>query len=297
MAARGFTLRARSASIGALGDGCRRDRCGFRKSGLMSEPLSAFDTTALSPETLAVLLDFDGTLVAIADQPGGIVLKEHTVETLARLESLLGGAVAIVSGRPIEEIDRVFAPRTFPVAGIHGLERRDAAGRRHDAPYDRAALDAMAGTLEAAIGGEPGLLLERKPGSVALHYRRRPELADFCRERAARAAEAHAGVHVLTGKMVVEVKLGGRTKADAVEAFMSEAPFAGRRPLYAGDDVTDEDAFRAVEGLGGTSIKIGDGPTEARYVVAETEAFLDWLDGLSERLAAGPRGKEGRQAR
>ncbi len=263
----------------------------------MSEPLSAFDTTALSPETLAVLLDFDGTLVAIADQPGGVVLKEHTVETLARLESVLGGAVAIISGRPIEEIDRIFAPRRLAVAGIHGLERRDAGGRRHDAAYDRAALDAMAETLEAATGDEPGLLLERKPGSVALHYRHRPELAEFCRDRATEAADAHPGARVLAGKMVVEVKLGGRTKADAVEAFMAEAPFAGRRPLYAGDDVTDEDAFRAVAGLGGISIKIGCDETGARYRVAETGAFLDWLDTLSEDLAARGDGKEGGQAR
>lgn len=263
----------------------------------MSEPLSAFDTTALSPETLAVLLDFDGTLVAIADQPGGVVLKERTVETLARLESVLGGAVAIVSGRRIEEIDRIFAPRTFPVAGIHGLERRDAGGRRHEAPYDRAALDAMAETLEAAVGDEPGLLLERKPGSVALHYRRRPELEGFCREQAARVADERPGVHVLTGKMVVEVKLGGRTKADAVEAFMAEEPFAGRRPLYAGDDVTDEDAFGAVADLGGTSIKIGCDATGARYCVAETGAFLDWLDALSEELVARRNRNEGRQAR
>ena len=262
----------------------------------MSEPLSALDTSALSPEALAVLLDFDGTLVSIADQPGGVVLKEHTVETLARLDSVLGGAVAIVSGRPIEEIDRVLAPRRFPVAGIHGLERRDADGRHHEAGYDRAALDSVAGALGAAIADEPGLLLERKAGSVALHYRRRPELAEFCREAAARAVQDYADARLLEGKMVVEIKLGSRTKGDAVRAFMREPPFAGRRPLYAGDDVTDEDAFRAVADLGGISIKIGCDETGALYRIGETGDFLDWLDALSESLVAGRSSNGGRQA-
>ncbi len=262
----------------------------------MSEPLSGLDTSALSPGTLAVLLDFDGTLVSIADRPGGVILKQHTAESLTRLEAKLGGAVAIVSGRPIDEIDRIFAPRRFAVAGIHGLERRDSDGRRHEAPYDRGSLDRIARALEAAVGEEPGLLLERKPGSVALHYRRRPELAERCREAAACAAEGHEDAQVLAGKMVVEVKLGRRTKADAVRDFMAEAPFAGRRPLYAGDDVTDEDAFRAVAGLGGISIKIGCEDTAARYCVAGTAEFLDWLDTLSETLAGSRDSMEGRQA-
>ncbi|HUF87685.1 MAG TPA: trehalose-phosphatase [Thermohalobaculum sp.] len=253
----------------------------------MCEPISAFDTGRLRPEALAVLLDFDGTLVAIADQPGGVVLKQHTVRTLARLETLLGGAVAIVSGRSIEDIDRIFAPRRPAVAGIHGLERRDGGGRRHGGDYDRAALDAIATRLGDAIADRPGLVLERKPGSVALHYRQCPELEAFCLEQARDIAARHPDARLLSGKMVVEIKLGARTKADAVTDFMAEPPFAGRTPLYAGDDVTDEDAFRAVAGLGGISIKIGCGETVALYCVPDTEAFLDWLGDLSEGLAAG----------
>ena len=251
----------------------------------MSEPLSAFDTTALAPDSLAVLLDFDGTLVGIADRPDAVVLKAHTVETLLRLEAVLDGAVAIVSGRSIADIDRILGPHRFAVAGIHGLERRGSDGQLHSGAYDRAALDGVAEALDALAEAEPGLRIERKAGSVALHYRQRPELEARCREAAEAAAAGAPGARVLTGKMVVEVKLGGRTKADAVSDFMAEPPFAGRTPLYAGDDVTDEDAFRAVAALDGVSIRIGPGETAARYRAEDTEAFLDWLDGLSARLA------------
>jgi len=259
----------------------------------MSEPLSAFDTSRLAPDTLAVLLDFDGTLVGIADDPEGVVLKEHTIHTLATLESVLGGAVAIISGRSIANIDRIFGPRRFPVAGIHGLERRDSNGRRHENRYDVAVLDGIARRMGEAIADKTGLRLERKPGSVALHYRQRPELEPFCRALAADVVADHGEARQVTGKMVVEIKLGGRTKADAVTDFMAEPPFAGRRPLYAGDDVTDEDAFSAVAALDGISIKIGCGETAARYCVADTERFLDWLDRLSERLAAQRAGADG----
>ena len=260
----------------------------------MSEPLSAFDTSALAPETLAVLLDFDGTLVGIADRPDAVVLKEHTVDTLRRLEAVLDGAVAIVSGRSIAEIDRIFAPHRFAVAGIHGLERRGSDGTMHSEAYDQAALDGIADALGALAEAEPGVALERKAGSVALHYRQRPELEARCREAAVAAAE-RAGARLLTGKMVVEVKLGGRTKAEAVSDFMAEPPFAGRMPLYAGDDVTDEDAFRAVAALDGVSIKIGSDTTAALYRADDTEAFLDWLDRLSAALADRRTAREGAQ--
>lgn len=263
----------------------------------MSEPLSALDTGVLAPESLAVLLDFDGTLVGIADQPDAVVLKERTVETLRRLETVLDGAVAIVSGRSIADIDRIFGPHRFAVAGIHGLERRDSDGKLHSEAYDRAALDEIATALGAFASAEPGVRVERKSGSVALHYRQRPELETRCREAAAAAADQQLGARVLAGKMVAEVKLGGRTKADAVGDFMAEPPFAGRMPLYAGDDVTDEDAFRAVAALDGVSIKIGSedtaADTAARYFVEETETFLDWLDRLSAGLTDRRAAREG----
>jgi len=252
----------------------------------MTERLSEFDLTALRPDTLAILLDFDGTLVAIADRPDAVVLAKRTVQTLFALRSVLGGAVAIVSGRSVEEIDRLFAPLKFAVAGTHGLERRDSRGNHHQGQFDRAALREVLNNLKAAFDGERGLLFEQKPGSIALHYRQRPELADTCREEASKLVDKHEGARLLTGKMVVEVKLGERTKADAVFDFMAEAPFSGRAPIYAGDDVTDEDAFHAVATLHGTSIKIGCNQSAADYCVSDTETFLAWLDALTANLHA-----------
>ena len=261
----------------------------------MSEPLAALDASALTPQTLAVLLDFDGTLVGIADRPEAVELKAQTVETLARLEDALEGAIAIVSGRSIADIDRILGAPRFAVAGIHGLERRGSDGTLHADDYDLAALEDIAEVLGGFTREEPGLRLERKPGSVALHYRQRPELEARCRAAAAAAIEGRPDARLLTGKMVVEVKLSRRSKADAVTDFMAEPPFAGRTPLYAGDDVTDEDAFRAVAELGGISIKIGRGETAAGYFAEDDEVFLDWLDRLSIRLAGSRASREGRE--
>ena len=252
----------------------------------MSERLSSFNVSALQPESLAVLLDFDGTLVPIADRPSDVTLTGKTTGILVALSSILEGAVAIVSGRPIHEIDRMFAPWTFPVAGSHGHERRNGRGYHRPGQFDAATLSAIVMELQAEFDRQDGVIIEEKPGSVALHYRQRPELENTCREKASSIAAAHSGAHLLTGKMVVEIKINGQTKADAVSEFMAEEPFAGRIPLYAGDDVTDEDAFRAVAALHGTSIKIGCGPTLADYRTPDTNAFLDWLEALHAHLRA-----------
>lgn len=252
----------------------------------MSEQLSSFNVSALRPDSLAILLDFDGTLVPIADRPSDVRLTEKTTRVLVALSSILEGALAIVSGRPIREIDQLFAPFEFPVAGTHGHERRNARGYHWHGQFDPAALRAIVTELRADFDREQGVIIEEKPGSIALHYRQRPELENVCRERASSMAAAYSDVRLLAGKMVVEIKLDGRTKADAVSEFMAETPFAGRTPLYAGDDVTDEDAFRAVAALDGTSIKIGCGPTLADYSTSDTDAFLDWLETLHAHLRA-----------
>jgi len=258
----------------------------------MTKPLLSFDLAALHPEALALLFDFDGTLVAIADRPEDVVLADQTMRTLVALRSVLGGAVAVISGRPVHQIDRLLAPYKFAVAGTHGLERRDHNGKYHRGRFDRAALDDIQEALKRTFVGEDGLLFERKPGSVALHYRQRPDLAERCRAVAADTVAGRTDARLLQGKMVVEVKLGTQTKADAVRDFMAVAPFRGRMPVYAGDDVTDEDAFRAVAHCHGTAIKIGPGATTAEYRVPDTEKFLSWLQSLSNWLGGEGSGFE-----
>lgn len=231
----------------------------------------------------ALFLDFDGTLVEIAETPDAVRAERRLVGILQSLSAELGGALAIVSGRPLAEVDAHLAPERFPAAGLHGLELRSAAGGPVmrpdglDVPCDvRSAL--------ASFAGLHGLLLEEKGIAVALHYRSRPELADACRAAARRAIAGHPGLHALDGKMVVEIKPCGADKGRAVARLMAGAPFAGRVPVFAGDDVTDEDGFRAVAEMGGFGVKVGPGETGARHRVASVASFLGWLAHLEASL-------------
>lgn len=248
------------------------------------EPLSALDHTSLRPRKLAVFLDFDGTLADIAERPDAVSVPRQTRDALQRLDRSTQGALAIITGRSIDEIDRFLAPLTLPVAGVHGLERRTAGGKRTRAAINGEALEAVRQRLELFAGQHPDTLLEVKPGSVALHYRRRPDLAQESTLAVHAAAEGLTGLHILHGKMVLEVKAGRATKADAVASFMGEQPFQGRMPLFAGDDVTDEDAFQQIGLMKGISIKIGHGNTVAAYRTEDTASFRRWLGDLADNF-------------
>src|SRR5690606_4351450 len=207
-------------------------------------------------------------------------------ELLAAAGASLGGALALVSGRSIASLDEIFAPLCLPAAGLHGVERRDAAGRVH---YP----GGYAGRIAAARGGplgvvqpEPGLLREDKGAALALHYRNAPQLADACR-RQIEIARTAAGEdsHVQRGKMVYELKPSGHDKGTAVTAFMDEPPFRGRQPVFIGDDITDEDGFRAVNALGGLSIRVGEhAGSAARHTARDVQEVLDWLAHGMEQI-------------
>jgi len=231
----------------------------------------------LDRSRVAFFFDLDGTLAEIATEPDAARVEAHVRAALARLRDAAGGALAIVSGRDVARIDALLNPLRLPVAGVHGLERRGADGRLHRVRVD----EALAARTGAAVGAlaarNPGLLREIKPGSVALHYRKRPELAGACLELAERLAARDPRIQLVTGRMVVELKFARRSKADAIAAFMAEPPFAGRTPLFAGDDVTDEDGFAEVVRRGGIAIKIGDGATAAGWRFAAIGDFHRWL--------------------
>lgn len=249
-------------------------------------PLSSFDRLALSPAATALFLDFDGTLADIVDTPGAVTVHPAMPDLLARLDRSTGGAVAIVTGRAIDDVDRFLAPLQLPMAGVHGMQRRGAGGDLVAVPVDEHAMATVRRRLEEASAAMPGTLVETKPGSVVLHYRRRPELAAECIDAAHMATKGIEGLQILHGKMVVEIKTGGATKGDAVAAFMVEAPFHGRVPVFAGDDVTDEDAFQEVARRSGVSIKIGDGDTAAKFRTDGTTAFRRWLSELADGFEA-----------
>ena len=241
-------------------------------------PLSDLDISALPLEKVAFFLDFDGTLADFADDPAAVILPAAEKKSLETISRATGSAVAIVSGRSISDLERFLAPLHFPLAGVHGLERRNARGETLRMPLDEAGLQKAKSRLRAFTLGHAGILAEEKPGSIALHYRKRPELEAPCMATARAIVAENPGLKLLHGKMVIEIKAGHATKADAIRAFMQEYPFKGRHPVFAGDDATDEDAFPAVDALGGTSIKVGHGPTRAAYRAANIDEFRSWLD-------------------
>ncbi len=231
---------------------------------------------------LAVFLDVDGTLLDIATTPDAVVVPSGLTSLLAALQARPGHAMALISGRSLATLDRLFSPCRFPAAGLHGIERRDARGTIHRAGVDTAGLVGARATLSRRVAGEPGLLLEDKGLTLALHYRREPGLEPLARAAMAEAlSQAGSGWHLQPGKAVIELKPCAANKATAIEAFMQEPPYAGCRPVFIGDDVTDEDGFAAVNAMGGLSVRVGDGhATHAREILPDVGAVYAWLNGL-----------------
>jgi trehalose 6-phosphate phosphatase len=247
-------------------------------------PLSDFDISALHPQKAAFFLDFDGTLADFADDPAAVVLPATEMRSLEIIRRATDSAVAIVSGRSIPDLERLIAPLDLPMAGVHGLERKTARGEMLHVPFDEAGLQKARNRLRTFSLSHAGILMEEKSGSIALHYRKRPELETPCMATARAVADENPGLKLLHGKMVIEIKAGHATKADAIRAFMQEEPFRGRHPLFAGDDATDEDAFPVVETFGGTSIKVGQGATRAAYRAADIDEFRSWLNRAARRF-------------
>jgi trehalose 6-phosphate phosphatase len=228
----------------------------------------------LTPDT-ALFLDFDGTLAELAPQPSAVRVPLGLVPTLAVLQQQLGGALAIITGRREADIDHFLEPLRLPMASEHGAQYRFSDG----SGCDMAAPD-LSPALQAAdqlVSQHSGLLLERKTSSMALHYRHAPYLEKLCRDTLTKVMEEMNGVEILAGKYVLEVKPAGMNKGQAIAFFMSHAPFAGGTPLFAGDDVTDEAGFAAVQDMGGYGIKIGQGSSHARYRCLSPASLRGWL--------------------
>jgi trehalose 6-phosphate phosphatase len=226
----------------------------------------------------ALFLDVDGTLLEHAERPDAVRVDPALGRLLAQLHRATAGALALVSGRAVADLDALFAPLVLPAAGQHGLERRDAAGRIHLHPFPVPALRRAAARLAEFAARHAGLLLEDKGLNLALHYRQAPQFADAARGAAsAAAAELGGGFELQAGKMVIEIKPGGRDKGLAIEEFMREPPFHGRTPVFVGDDATDEYGFGVVNRLGGHAIKVGAGPSGARWRLADAAQVREWL--------------------
>jgi trehalose 6-phosphate phosphatase len=226
----------------------------------------------------AFFLDIDGTLFDIVALPAAVRAGAADFELLTSLYEATGGAVALVSGRPIDGIDKIFSPLKLPAAGQHGVERRDARGKSHRHALPSEQWQSAIAPLRRHAAQHEGLIFEDKGLSVALHYRLAPHLEKGVRS-AMRTAAAALGerYEILPGKMVYELRPSGRDKGVAIEEFMREKPFIRRVPVFLGDDLSDEYGFMVVNRLGGHSVKVGSGRTAARWSLADPTALRAWL--------------------
>jgi trehalose 6-phosphate phosphatase len=231
-------------------------------------------------EDAALFLDFDGTLVELADTPDTIEVPAGLAPMLERLRRRLEGRLAIVSGRSLADLERHLPLHGIAFSGSHGLELRLADGTSLPVSVP-IGLDDVRARVEAFAAATPGLLVEEKPAGIALHYRKAPGAAEAAADLFERVA-AETGLELLRGKMVVELRAPGAHKGAALNRLMREPPFAGARPLFVGDDLTDEDAFEAAAALGGAGILVGQPrPTAAQWRLDGVEAVAAWLEAAA----------------
>jgi len=236
---------------------------------------------AFDSQSLALFLDVDGTLLHIAARPDAVRVTPPLREMLDSLHASNAGALALVSGRRLADIDQLFAPLHLPAAGLHGLERRDSHGIIH--ALDRSTdLDEVRRFLSEHSYSD--VLIEDKGSALVLHYREAPEREEHCRDLAMAAARRmRGGWQVVPGKMSFEIRVTGVGKQDAIESFLAEPPFLGRRAVFLGDDVTDEEGFELVNHLGGWSIHIGVSEhTSARYRLPDPASVMRFLGALQQ---------------
>jgi trehalose 6-phosphate phosphatase len=252
----------------------------------MAEPSPDLPVVPALPAGAAIslFLDFDGTLVDIAERHDAVVVAPSLHGRLAALSRRLGGRLAVVSGRPADEILAYLhaedAAPAFAIAGSHGLELRWTDGRR-EAPVRPKGLDEAIAAFRTLAEAHPGVVVEEKPFGVALHYRLAPGAGPACRSLADTVAQ-RTGFTVQHGKMVCELRAHGADKGDAVRRFLAEPPMAGSTPVFVGDDLTDEAGFDAAAALGGWGVLVGGArDTAARYRLADVAAVHAWLDELA----------------
>ncbi len=227
-------------------------------------------------EQTSLFLDLDGTLAPLTQRPEGVGPDAARNGRLRRLAERLDGRLAVVSGRGIDDLDRILEGSVEALAGIHGLQRRHGGKVALAAAHDN--LDAVVRALHAFSERMPGTQVELKPLSAALHYRGAPQ-AEAEARLFGDALSARTGLKQQHGSMVIEFLTPGSDKGEAIHAFMLEPPFAGTIPVFAGDDLTDEDGFRAVTRLGGFGILVGPPrPTCAAFRLDGEAAVHAWLD-------------------
>lgn len=230
----------------------------------------------------ALFLDFDGTLVDLSEHPSIVNVDPRINGHLAQLQEKLSGAIALVSGRRIADLDRFLFPFSSAAAGVHGLERRSEPGMPISLLAVPSALDEARKVLEAAALSEHGVIYEDKCTALVLNYRTSPEIDIWANELIGQVTRERPDLTVTRGDRIIEVHPSGMHKGRAVDDLMNIAPFNGRQPIYVGDDIPDEQAFRYVRNVGGIAIKIGYAASDAEFHLRNVEAFHHWLRNVPE---------------
>ncbi|WP_306118024.1 MULTISPECIES: trehalose-phosphatase [unclassified Roseitalea] len=257
---------------------------GFSHEGDIPTPLEMLE---MNLAETALFLDFDGTVVDIADRPDAIEISDDDKGLLERASRATGGALAMVSGRSIDDLERYIDGVPCALAGGHGVEFRFTDGQRETARFNRDNLERLRSAAEAFAQAEPRIFIEHKTAGIVLHFRQHPEMEDKARTFAEAMVLDDPESEVQPGKMVFEIKPKAVSKARAIERLMETPPFAGRRILFAGDDHTDELAFGALRQKGAICVKIGEEQTKAEYASPSPEAFKAWLTDAVERTPNG----------
>ncbi|HVV62856.1 MAG TPA: trehalose-phosphatase [Pseudolabrys sp.] len=238
--------------------------------------------------TVALLLDVDGTLIDIGETPADVDVPADLLASLKRLIELTGGAVALVSGRPIADLDRLFAPLRLPAIGGHGAEMRvNGEQARHNAqPLPAALRERLADLAKLA----PGIIIEDKGYSLALHYRAAPQEKERLSRHIAQgvAAFPEEPVEVLPGKAMLEVKRPSVSKGEGVRELMKHPPFRERKPIFIGDDVTDESVFAVLPALGGEGFSVGREFHDLAGIFASPSEVRRTLQRLAENGGRSP---------
>ncbi len=231
---------------------------------------------SLDPRRHALFLDFDGVLVEIAPTPDAVRVEPALLELLGYLSLRFDGALAVISGRRIADIDTFLAPLLLPASGVHGQEVRTSSGEiRTKAPSPQIA--EARHRLQAEVGPGDRLRLEDKKAALVLHFREHADQAERARALAEEATDGLGDLHVVPGHAIAEIRERGVDKAGAIRTMIAAPPFSGRPPVFVGDDVTDEDGFQEVARSGGFGVKVGPGDTAAAYQLPDVAAVHRWL--------------------
>ncbi|AXU94880.1 MAG TPA: trehalose-phosphatase [Erwinia persicina] len=238
----------------------------------------------LAATRYAFFFDVDGTLAAIKPRPDEVSIPAQVLDNLNRLAQRCEGAVALISGRPIEQLDALASPLVLPMAGVHGAERRNSEGHISRLRLQPATVTALSQALNTAMAVLPGTQLESKGMAFALHYRQAPQHQQAVEQLADSLVARFPELVQQPGKCVVELKPRGVNKGAAIEEFMQHPPFAGRVPVFLGDDLTDEAGFNVVNAMEGISIKVGAGTSAAQGHLSDVAAVYHWLEQARIKL-------------